>query len=243
MPSDTSESTIVPIEELLEKFSSGSTRQRRRLVNEIESRSKELTRLGHELFDDFDRESDNWSNGWILQVLNRHEKDFLGEFLKNEKVPFFLTRSSLGIDYAPLQQSLLEERFEEADRITSSTLRELVGPSALDRGYVYFSEVEAINSLDLISIDRLWTAYSLGRFGFSAQARILNSLGGSYEKLWPRIGWKNEGVWTRYPKAFTWTIKAPEGHMPLVNQLRGVRLMDAYLKHPFLQSRLKSNLD
>ena len=65
---------------------------------------------------------------------------------------------------------------------------------------------------------------------------LLDSLGGSYEKLWPRIGWKTDGVWTRYPKAFTWSLDAPEGHMPLVNQLRGVRLMDAYLNHPFLIS-------
>ena len=27
--------------------------------------------------------------------------------------------------------------------------------------------------------------------------------------------------------------------MPLVNQLRGVRLMDAYMSHPFLQTRRK----
>ena len=26
-------------------------------------------------------------------------------------------------------------------------------------------------------------------------------------------------------------MEAPEGHMPLVNQLRGVRLMDALLQH------------
>ena len=55
--------------------------------------------------------------------------------------------------------------------------------------------------------------------------------GGRYDKLWPRIGWKKDGIWTRYPKAFNWSIEAPNGHMPLVNQLRGVRLLDALLKH------------
>ena len=34
-----------------------------------------------------------------------------------------------------------------------------------------------------------------------------------------------------------WSLEAPEGHMPLVNQLRGVRLMDALLNHPALQQR------
>jgi hypothetical protein len=34
-------------------------------------------------------------------------------------------------------------------------------------------------------------------------------------------------------------MDAPEGHMPLVNQLRGVRLMDALLNHPALRQRIQ----
>ena len=133
-----------------------------------------------------------------------------------------------------MQKSLLEERFEDADRITSSSLRKLAGPDAEKRGYVYFSEVKEIQDIDLVTLDRLWIAYSQGKFGFTVQAGLLRTLGGRYERLWPRIGWKIDGVWTRYPGAFNWSLDAPEGHMPLVNQLRGIRLMDAYLKHPFL---------
>ena len=69
------------------------------------------------------------------------------------------------------------------------------------------------------------------------------TLDGRYVQLWPRIGWKTDGVWTRYPGAFTWSLDAPEGHMPLINQLRGVRLMDALLSHPDLVShRAKAGL-
>ena len=50
--------------------------------------------------------------------------------------------------------------------------------------------------------------------------------------------WKTNGTWTRYPSAFTWSLAAPEGHLPLVNQLRGVRLMDALLQHPALARRI-----
>ena len=97
--------------------------------------------------------------------------------------------------------------------------------------------------LDLVSLDRLWTVYSQGRFGFSVQAKLLKALDGRYVQLWPRIGWKTDGVWTRYPGAFTWSLDAPEGHMPLINQLRGVRLMDALLSHPDLVShRAKAGL-
>ena len=43
---------------------------------------------------------------------------------------------------------------------------------------------------DLQTIDRLWTIYSTGRFGFSIQAKILKSVGKKYELMWPKIGWK-----------------------------------------------------
>ena len=94
-----------------------------------------------------------------------------------------------------------------------------------------------MSGVDLATLDRLWIVYSQGRFGFSVQWRLLQSFDGRYDQLWPRIGWKNDGVWTRYPGAFDWSLKAPEGHMPLINQLRGVRLMDAVLNHPALVAR------
>ena len=94
--------------------------------------------------------------------------------------------------------------------------------------------------VDLESLDRLWLAYSRGRFGFSVQGRLLAALDGQWERLWPRLGWKQDGVWTRYPGSFTWSLEAPEGHMPLINQLRGVRLMDALLRHPALARRIEA---
>ena len=49
MPSETPESTNITIDELLEKFSSSSERQKRRLTNELESRSEDLSSLGPNL--------------------------------------------------------------------------------------------------------------------------------------------------------------------------------------------------
>ena len=146
--------------------------------------------------------------------------------------------SGQGIDYAPMQRALAQQDFEEADRITSEILRQLAGPAAVKRGYVYYSEVADFAAVDLESLDRLWVVYSQGRFGFSVQLRLLLSLAGRWDQLWPRLGWKQGGIWTRYPGSFTWSLQAPEGHLPLVNQLRGVRLMDALLQHPALQQRV-----
>ena len=221
------------IDELLEKFSNSSDRKRRGMLDSLEKRGKELSELGiPSLLSRFDPEGDDWAAGWLLQVLQKNcSESFSDTFL------WFKTSSSSDIDYSYLQKSLIQQRYEDADRFTSSTLRKLAGKRAEDRGYVYFSEVDFISGVDLLTLDRLWVAYSQGKFGFSVQAKLLESLSGRYDRLWPRIGWKIDGTWTRYPSSFEWSIKAPEGHMPLINQLRGVRLMDALLRHSALKAR------
>ena len=224
-------------DQLLERFATGNPRQRRSLIKTVEARIGDLEALGDGLLEPFDRAGDDWAAGWILQLLHRQHPERVSALLGSCPDGWFKVESAVGIDYRGLQQDLLQEDFQAADRFTSAALRQLAGPEAERRGYVYFSEVPAMPGVDLTVIDRLWTAYSQGRFGFTTQARLLQALGGRYDRLWPRIGWKLDGVWTRYPGAFTWSLEAPEGHMPLVNQLRGVRLMDALLNHPALQQR------
>ena len=236
MLSGLSSSSDLSVDQLLEKFSSGSSRQKRSLIPAVEKAADQLAAMGAAALASFDREGDEWAAGWILQALHRHQPSALSP-LFNASGGWFAAGSESDLDYSPLQQALLEERFEEADRLTSAFLRQLAGEQAERRGYVYFSEVLSMRGLDLVTMDRLWIAYSQGRFGFTVQARLLTTLNGRYDKLWPRIGWKKEGVWTRYPKAFDWSLKAPEGHMPLVNQLRGIRLIDALLNHPSLVAR------
>jgi hypothetical protein len=236
MLSGLSSSSDLSVDQLLEKFSSGSLRQKRSLIPAVEKAADQLAAMGAAALASFDREGDDWAAGWILQILNRHQPAALSPLL-DASGGWFSTGSESDLDYSTLQQALLEERFEEADRLTSAFLRQLAGEQAERRGYVYFSEVLSIRGLDLVTIDRLWIAYSQGRFGFTVQARLLATVNGRYDKLWPRIGWKKEGVWTRYPRAFDWSLKAPEGHMPLINQLRGVRLIDALLNHPSMVAR------
>ena len=220
-------STQLGIDQLLDRLVSGSPRQKRATASALEKASEELTGKAVDALKAFSRDGDDWGAGWILQILQRHHPDAL------ESIP----EGSRGWFHAPSACALLSEHFEEADRLTSCALRQLAGDRAVQRGYVYFSEVPPMEALDLTTIDRLWVAYSQGRFGFTVQARLLNALDGRYERLWPRIGWKTDGVWTRYPGSFQWSMDAPEGHMPLVNQLRGVRLMDALLQHPGLAIR------
>jgi len=220
--------------ELIKKFVDSNQRKRINSLTQIESEVENIFDLGPSLFDIFDNDGDDWAAGWILQVL----KKFKPEFFENSKFNnWFNTYSDIEINYEDLQLMLVEQKFEEADRLTSSYLRKLAGKLAEKRGYVFYSEVKNISCKDLQTIDRLWTIYSTGKFGFSIQAKILKSVGKKYELLWPKIGWKKEGIWTRYPGSFCWSLAAPDGHMPLINQLRGVRLMDSILRHPAIAER------
>ena len=230
--------TTVSAEQLLEQFVTASARQRRSVLKQVLQRGAELRPLIPDQLDRLDATGDDWAGGTLIQVLLAEDDALAQGFRGRFSDGWLATTSASGIDYAPLQLALMEQRFEEADRLTSEHLRQLAGPDAVSRGYVYYSEVPPMPSVDLESIDRLWVVFSQGRFGFSVQIRLLRSLAGRWDQLWPRLGWKQGGVWTRYPSAFTWTLDAPEGHLPLVNQLRGVRLMDALLSHPGLQQRV-----
>ena len=220
--------------ELVKKFVESNQRKRINLLTDIESEAENLFVIGNKLFDNFDNDGDDWAAGWLLQVLKKHKPNFFDNKKYNN---WFLTYSENNINYDELQLKLLEQKFEDADRLTSSYLRKLAGKLAETRGYVFYSEVDNMSGTDLQTIDRLWSIYSNGKFGFSIQAKILKSVGQRYELLWPKIGWKNQGNWTRYPDSFSWSLKAPDGHMPLINQLRGVRLMDSILRHPAISLR------
>ena len=219
---------------LVKKFVESNQRKRINLLSDIESEAENLSVIGNKLFDDFEQDGDDWAVGWLLQVLKKHKPLFFNDKKYNN---WFITCSDENINYDELQLMLLEQKFEEADRLTSSFLRRLAGKLAEKRGYVFYSEVKNMSCTDLKTIDKLWSVYSNGKFGFSIQAKILKSVGKKYELLWPKIGWKNDGYWTRYPNSFIWSLDAPEGHMPLINQLRGVRLMDSILRHPAISLR------
>lgn len=241
-------------EALLERFQSGNTRQRRALLATLEQQRAALLPLISDHLTGLDATGDDWAAGWLIQLLlassppgsQDHEALLPSQaalrdaFLARYPDGWLATVSARGIDYGPLQRALMLQQFEQADRLTSALLRQLAGPGAERRGYVYYSEVPPMPAVDLDSLDRLWVCFSRGRFGFSVQGRLLASCNGRWEQLWPRLAWKDGGRWTRYPGSFQWSMDAPEGHMPLVNQLRGVRLMDALLRHPAVQQRIKA---
>ncbi|HBB34389.1 MAG TPA: hypothetical protein DDZ80_03600 [Cyanobacteria bacterium UBA8803] len=175
----------------------------------------------------------NLTAGLAYQALYQADTPKIREFLQS-RFPTGIVplRSELGIDYTPLQQQLAKQDFKASDSVTLAKLCELAGPTAIQRKWLYFSEVEKFPITDLQTIDALWFIHSQGKFGFSVQRELWLSLGKNWEKLWPKIGWKTGNNWTRYPHEFTWDLSAPKGHLPLSNQLRGVRVIASLLSHP-----------
>lgn len=140
--------------------------------------------------------------------------------------------SERNVDYLVLERLLVGGEYEAADTLTREKLTELAGEEAVKRKWVYFSEVQKLPITDLQTIDRLWWLHSEGKFGYSVQRQIWLSLGEDFNKLWPKIGWKKERNWTKYPSEFIWNLTAPRGHLPLSNQLRGVRVIASIFAHP-----------
>jgi GUN4-like/ARM-like repeat domain, GUN4-N terminal len=140
--------------------------------------------------------------------------------------------SEQNIDYTALARSLREQDFQQADLLTLEKLCELAGEAAIQRKWLYFSEVERFPATDLRTLDTLWFVHSEGKFGFSVQREIWLAQGKDFSKVWSKIGWRTGNNWTRYPNEFTWNLSAPRGHLPLSNQLRGVRVIASLLSHP-----------
>lgn len=172
-------------------------------------------------------------DGKIIQVLHATQRDELKQLIASQwPHGRVATPSQASIDYEPLQQLLVAQDFEAADRLTLQKLCELAGPDAIKRKWLYFTEVAQFPVQDLLTLDTLWQVYSEGKFGFSRQRQIWQGLGRDWNKFWLRIAWKQDNIWTRYPNEFIWDLSAPDGHLPLSNQLRGVRVMDSLLNHP-----------
>jgi eukaryotic-like serine/threonine-protein kinase len=131
---------------------------------------------------------------------------------------YFELKSDVGVDYSNLEKLLKAQNWREADKKTARLMLKVA-----NREKEGWLNVESINNFpcaDLRTIDQLWVKYSSGRFGFSVQKRIYQSLGGTEEyneKIWnafgDRILWRKEGSWVYYSD-ITFSLEAPEAHLP-----------------------------
>ncbi|WP_217358242.1 serine/threonine-protein kinase [Anabaena sp. UHCC 0187] len=127
-------------------------------------------------------------------------------------------KSAVGMDYSKLRDLLKAGNWKDADEETAQVMLEVA-----KREEEYWLRVEDIDNFpceDLCTIDQLWVKYSDGKFGFSVQKKIYQSLGGTreydkkiFDKFIDKIGWRKGGIELDY-EDINFDIKAPEGHLP-----------------------------
>jgi hypothetical protein len=221
------------LEQLRDRLKSGSEKVQQQVIPELAGAGEAGLAVLMEFLLEHRSAPPSWVLGSVYQALYGAKTPEAIAFLQaNFPQGIVPLRSERGIDYSGLQKLLADRDFLQADRLTIERLCELAGTEAVQRKWLYFTEVENFPATDLQTIDALWFVHSEGKFGFGVQRELWLSVGKNWEKLWAKIGWKNANNWTRYPHEFTWDLTAPKGHLPLSNQLRGVRVIASLLSHP-----------
>nr|YP_009397965.1 hypothetical protein [Gredgaria maugeana]ARW67151.1 hypothetical protein [Gredgaria maugeana] len=166
-------------------------------------------------------------DGLIYQkIIERNSSKIKEKLIKQLPNGVIISTRFNYITYQNLQNLLINKKFKEADKLTQQCLCEIVTLKTNNKkNWLYFTDIQLIPQEDLFILDLLWRIYSKGKFGFSVQKKIWIKNNKKWDKLWKKIEWLKQGVMKRYPQEFMWTIDAPEGHLPLFNQLRGTQTL------------------
>jgi hypothetical protein len=111
--------------------------------------------------------------------------------------------------------------WQEADVLTDELMRQAVSHEPGD--YLSDDDFRTFPCGVLSGIDDLWRRYSDGRFGFSAQLAIWDSLGAvgtepiadsdTERQFGDRVGWRVAGRWLSYDE-YLFDVSAAAGHLP-----------------------------
>ena len=131
-------------------------------------------------------------------------------------------KSEKGIDYTKLRDLLAAGKWFEADQETGLLMCQAAGRES--EGWLRSFELDNFPCEDLRTINQLWLQHSDGKFGFSIQKKIYESLAGTREdnksgSVWKKfgvlVGWRKGGFWLHYDD-LTFNKSAPTAHLPSV---------------------------
>jgi hypothetical protein len=122
--------------------------------------------------------------------------------------------------YQRLAELLKNRNFKEADYETYRVMLEVVGKEEGD--WLYPDNIDTFPCEDLRMINQLWLDNSEGKFGFSVQAEIYRSLGGTREyneEIWlkfsDQVGWRKGGEWLNTDEIiYELHSNTPKAHLP-----------------------------
>jgi hypothetical protein len=130
--------------------------------------------------------------------------------------------SAVGYDYTQLRDLLAKQKWRQADEETAKAMLKVAGREK--EGCLRAEDIENFPCEDLQTIDCLWVKYSNGKFGFSVQKEIYQSLGRDedYEtvkKFADMVGWREDGKWKSYGELCFYGNHQPAGHLPGVGRI------------------------
>jgi serine/threonine protein kinase len=136
------------------------------------------------------------------------------------------------VNYEPLRRYLQAEDWQEADQLTWELLTEATYGQV--RSFLACGDLRRLPCGDLEIVDLLWRKYSRGRFGFSVQVAVYQSVGEDYGRFCRAVGWQAHGGMA---DRWQYSITAPEGHLPTRSAIGGssawkhLALMQERLSH------------
>ncbi|MBW4636498.1 MAG: GUN4 domain-containing protein [Iphinoe sp. HA4291-MV1] len=158
---------------------------------------------------------------------------------KNSKSDDEIKLITAKMNYTQLRDLLAAGKWKKADGETGRVMLAVAGREK--EGWLDIKSIDNFPCEDLHTIDQLWVKYSNGRFGFSVQKRIYQSLGGTEEydrEIWEAfgdaVGWRKGGEWLYYSN-ITFDLRAPQGHLPDY-----IFFVYAEALHRFLFSRVET---
>jgi len=123
------------------------------------------------------------------------------------------------VSYTSLQDLLAAGKWKEADEETTRAM--LQAAKREKEGWFRYEDVDSFSCEDLRMIDQLWLSASQGKFGFSVQKEIYESLGGTrryneevWKKFGDRLGCRKGGDWVRYKDLTFNNAEAPRHTSP-----------------------------
>jgi len=115
---------------------------------------------------------------------------------------FYLSRQGMkfNADYLKLENELKQKNWKEADNLTGQLITEVS------------NDITKIECQDLKDIDKAWSKYSGGRFGFNAQSILWKEKSFDLKKFLEHVGWVNGNHYVQ--PEYSMGSQALQGQLP-----------------------------
>jgi hypothetical protein len=124
----------------------------------------------------------------LLRNLSADDTRKIEEEVRSEN--FGDIKSDVGVDYTRLRQLLWSRNWKAADEETERVIFEAVKHE--DYEPLSYEDIRKIPSVDLLTIDQLWSLSSKDKFGFSSQLKLFQQVGRDPLKFLLEVSWRKQ---------------------------------------------------